>query len=112
MPAKKAPADVTSAPGPQQALLRVARAVPKDAGRGLARLNPADVRASGWLPGDMVTVTYRERATVLKAMPVVAAERASGRSGWMASPAKRRRHPRLAGSRWNSPRWRTPRQSP
>ena len=75
MPAKKAPADVTSAPGYQQALLRVARAVPKDAGRGLARLNPADMERLGVTAGDMVTVTCRERATVLKAMSVVAAER-------------------------------------
>ena len=75
MPAKKAPADVTSAPGYQQALLCVARAVPKDAGRGLARLNPADMERLGVTAGDMVTVTCRERATVLKAMSVVAAER-------------------------------------
>ena len=75
MPAKKVPADVTGAPGYQQALLRVARAVPKDAGRGLARLNPADRERLGVTVGEMVTVTCRERATVLKAMSVVAAQR-------------------------------------
>ena len=66
--------DVTDAPDHKQALLRVARAVPKDAGRGLARLNAADMEGLGVTAGDMVSVTCRERATVLKVMSVVAAE--------------------------------------
>jgi transitional endoplasmic reticulum ATPase len=75
MPAKKARADRATAPGNKQALLRVARAVPRDAGRGLARLNPTDMEHLGVTAGDMVTVTCREHATVLKAVSVLAAER-------------------------------------
>ncbi len=75
MSAKNASADRASAPGQKQALLRVTRAVPRDAGRGLARLNPADMERLGVTVGDMVIVTCRERATVLKAMSVLAADR-------------------------------------
>jgi transitional endoplasmic reticulum ATPase len=75
MPAKNAPADRATARGRKQALLRVARAVPRDAGRGLARLNPTDMEHLGVTAGDMVTVTCREHATVLKAMSGLAAER-------------------------------------
>jgi transitional endoplasmic reticulum ATPase len=75
MPAKNAPAGRATARGRKQALLRVARAVPRDAGRGLARLNPTDMEHLGVTAGDMVTVTCREHATVLKAMSGLAAER-------------------------------------
>ncbi len=75
MPAKNAPADRATAPGHKQALLRVTRAVPRDAGRGLARLNPADMERLGVTVGDMVTITCRERATVLKATSVLTADR-------------------------------------
>ena len=74
MPAKKVPIAVTSVPGNKQALLRVARAAPKDVGRGLARLNRADMEHLGVTVGDMVTVTCRERATVLKVMSLVGAK--------------------------------------
>ena len=74
MPAKKVPIAVTSVPGNKQALLRVARAAPKDVGRGLARLNRADMEHLGVTVGDMVTVTCRERATVLKVMSLAGAK--------------------------------------
>ena len=75
MPAKKAPADHVSTRRHQQALLRVVRAVPRDACRGLARLNPADMERLGATAGDMVTVTCRQRATTLKVMCALSAER-------------------------------------
>ena len=73
-PPRKCPSAVTSVPGNKQALLRVARAAPKDVGRGLARLNRADMEHLGVTVGDMVTVTCRERATVLKVMSLVGAK--------------------------------------
>ena len=48
--------------------LKVMEALPKDLGRGLARLDPADLASLGIAVGDVVTVIGK-RATVVKAMP-------------------------------------------
>ena len=47
---------------------KVAEALPKDLGRGLARFDPADMTRLGVSVGDIVTVSGK-RATVVKAMP-------------------------------------------
>jgi transitional endoplasmic reticulum ATPase len=61
---------------PEKSLtLRVARAVPRDAGRGMARLDPADMVRLGASVGDVVLVSGRQRSTTLKIMPAHAAER-------------------------------------
>ena len=95
MPVKKMPMAATSVPGNKQALFRVARAAPKDVGRGLARLNRADMEHLGVTVGDMVTVTCRERATVLKVMSVVARRtRPAADPDGRRRPRERRRPPR------------------
>jgi transitional endoplasmic reticulum ATPase len=48
--------------------LKVTEGLPKDLGRGLARLDPADLARLGVQVGDIVTVSGK-RATVVKAMP-------------------------------------------
>ncbi len=48
--------------------LKVAEALPKDLGRGLARLDPADLARLGVGVGDILTVKGK-RTTVVKAMP-------------------------------------------
>ena len=55
--------------------LRVAKAVPKDAGHGMARLDPADMARIGAKVGDVVLVDGRQRSTVLKIVPAYLAER-------------------------------------
>ena len=55
--------------------LRVAKAVPRDAGRGMARLDPADMECIGAKVGDVVLVDGRQRSTVLKIMPAYLADR-------------------------------------
>ncbi len=55
--------------------LRIARAVPRDAGRGLARLDPADMERLGANIGDIVLVRGRQRATALKVIPAQVTER-------------------------------------
>jgi transitional endoplasmic reticulum ATPase len=55
--------------------LRVAKAVPKDAGRGMARLDPADMARIGAKVGDVVLVDGRQRSTALKIIPAHLAER-------------------------------------
>jgi transitional endoplasmic reticulum ATPase len=49
--------------------LRVAKAVPRDAGRGMARLDPADMARIGAKVGDIVLVDGRQKSTALKIMP-------------------------------------------
>ena len=51
-----------------QLKLRVTEAIPKDLGRGLARLDPADMARLGLEVGDIVEVVGK-RLTVAKAMP-------------------------------------------
>ncbi|MDP3046401.1 MAG: CDC48 family AAA ATPase [Chloroflexota bacterium] len=57
--------------------LRVAEALPKDVGRGLARLDPQDMERMGAGIGDVVEITG-QRATVARAMPAYAAQRGQG----------------------------------
>ena len=59
--------------------LRVAKAVPKDAGRGMARLDPADMARIGAKVGDVVLVDGRQRSTALKIMPAYFVERGKRR---------------------------------
>lgn len=55
-------------------LLRVAEALPKDVGRGLARLDPQDLERLSVDIGDVVEVTGK-RSTVARAMPAYADQR-------------------------------------
>ncbi|MDO8673303.1 MAG: AAA family ATPase, partial [Dehalococcoidia bacterium] len=54
--------------------LRIAEALPKDVGRGIARLDPADIEALGAAIGDIVEVVGKRRA-VARVMPAYVAER-------------------------------------
>jgi len=68
---------VAQSPQPSQPpplTLRVAEALPRDAGRGIARLDPGDLARLGASIGDVVAVTGR-RGTGLKAMPCFPEER-------------------------------------
>jgi len=56
---------------------RVAEAPAKDAGRGLARLDPQDLIRLGMSIGDVVEITGK-RSTVARVMPAYAAERGKG----------------------------------
>jgi transitional endoplasmic reticulum ATPase len=57
--------------------LRVAEALPKDVGRGIARLDPDSMEGLHASIGDVVTITG-ERATALKLMPVYPDARGKG----------------------------------
>jgi transitional endoplasmic reticulum ATPase len=57
--------------------LRVAEAPAKDAGRGLARIDPQDLERLGISIGDVVEITGK-RAAVARAMPAYAAQRGQG----------------------------------
>jgi transitional endoplasmic reticulum ATPase len=57
--------------------LRVAEALPKDVGRGIARLDPQDLARLGAEVGDVLLVTG-ERATAAKAMPAYSENRGQG----------------------------------
>ncbi len=61
----------------QDGLLRVAEALPKDAGRGLARLDPQDLERLGVAIGDVVEIAGKQ-PTVARAMPAYAAQRGQG----------------------------------
>ncbi|MBI4507678.1 MAG: CDC48 family AAA ATPase [Chloroflexi bacterium] len=64
--------------GEEQTLsLRVAEALPKDVGRGIARVDPADIARLGATIGDVVAITGKRR-TVTRLMPAYAAERGRG----------------------------------
>ena len=54
--------------------LRVAEALPKDAGRGVARLDPGDIERLGASIGDVVAI-IGQRQTALKIMPAYPDER-------------------------------------
>jgi transitional endoplasmic reticulum ATPase len=58
--------------------LKVMEALPKDLGRGLARLDPADLVGLGLAVGDVVMVTGK-RTTVVKAMPSYKDQRGQSR---------------------------------
>jgi transitional endoplasmic reticulum ATPase len=55
--------------------LRVAKAIPRDAGRGVARLDPADMARMGAKVGDIVLVDGRQSSTALKIVPAHLPER-------------------------------------
>ena len=57
--------------------LRVAEGLGKDAGRGIARLDPKDMARAGVSVGDIVRIVG-ERTTAAKAMPAFADERGKG----------------------------------
>lgn len=61
----------------QRITLTVAEALPKDVGRGLARLDPQDMSRLGVQVGDIITVTGK-RATAVKVMPTYAEDRGKG----------------------------------
>ena len=54
--------------------LRVAEALPKDVGRGMARLDPGDIERLGASIGDVVAIAG-QRTTALKLMPAYLDER-------------------------------------
>lgn len=54
--------------------LRVAEALPRDVGRGLARLDPADIEHLGASVGDVIEIVG-QRATVARVMPTYAEQR-------------------------------------
>ena len=56
---------------------KATEALPKDVGRGLARLDPADMNLTGIAPGDVVRLTGK-RVTVAKAMPAFPKDRGKG----------------------------------
>jgi transitional endoplasmic reticulum ATPase len=58
--------------------LKVAEALPKDLGRGLARFDPVDMTRLGVSVGDVVTVAGK-RTTVVKAMPSFKEQRGQSR---------------------------------
>ena len=60
-----------------QFTLRVAEALPKDVGRGLARLDPQDLERMGAAVGDIVEIAGQKR-TVARLMPAYAAQRGQG----------------------------------
>jgi transitional endoplasmic reticulum ATPase len=61
----------------QSLSLRVAEALPKDVGRGLARLDPRDLEQLGVTVGDVVEIAG-QRKTVARVMPAYAAQRGQG----------------------------------
>jgi transitional endoplasmic reticulum ATPase len=68
---------VARSPGHSQTpslTLRVAEALPKDVGRGIARLDPGDIERLGAGIGDVVAITG-QRPTALKVMPAYPDER-------------------------------------
>ncbi len=64
-------------PAAPQVSLRVAEALPKDAGRGLARLDPQALKELGIGIGDVIEIVGK-RAAVARAMPTYAAQRGLG----------------------------------
>jgi len=57
--------------------LRIAEALPKDVGRGIARLDPQDMSTVGIEVGDIIQITGK-RPTVAKAMPAYPQDRGKG----------------------------------
>ncbi|MGD0249151.1 MAG: alkaline phosphatase family protein, partial [Candidatus Limnocylindrales bacterium] len=61
----------------QEIARKVAEALPKDVGRGLARLDPADMASMGIEPGDVIRL-IGERETAAKAMSAFPGDRGKG----------------------------------
>jgi transitional endoplasmic reticulum ATPase len=72
------PGEKRDSAGRPLSTLRVAEALPKDVGRGLARLDPQDLERLGISIGDVVEITGNKRSTVARAMPAYAAQRGQG----------------------------------
>src|SRR5215510_8183193 len=75
---------------------KATEALAKDVGRGLARLDPADMSLTGIAPGDVIRLTGK-RATVAKAMPAPRWANGCGCSAPTTVPPRRsdwRRSPR------------------
>ncbi len=62
---------------PREIARKVAEALPKDVGRGLARLDPADMASMGIEPGDIIRLVG-ERETAAKAMSAFPGDRGKG----------------------------------
>jgi len=62
---------------PQEITRKVAEALPKDVGRGLARLDPVDMARMGIGPGDVIRL-IGERETAAKAMSAFPGDRGKG----------------------------------
>ena len=58
--------------------MRVAKAAARDAGRGTARLDPADMERLGVSVGDIVVIKGQQGSTALKVMPAPTAKRGKG----------------------------------
>jgi transitional endoplasmic reticulum ATPase len=56
---------------------KATEALPKDVGRGLARIDPSDMTLTGIAPGDVIRLTGK-RTTVAKAMPAFPKDRGKG----------------------------------
>ncbi|SJZ58469.1 transitional endoplasmic reticulum ATPase [Enhydrobacter aerosaccus] len=73
--------DVMSTPGatkpPEELSRKVAEALARDVGRGLVRVDPADMAALGINPGDVVRL-IGDRETAAKAMPAFPMDRGKG----------------------------------
>ena len=74
---EKSTAAVDAGTRPPELTRRVAEALPKDVGRGLARLDPADMASIGIKPGDVIRL-IGERETVAKVMPAFPEDRGKG----------------------------------
>jgi transitional endoplasmic reticulum ATPase len=62
---------------PKEITRKIAEALPKDVGRGLARLDPADMVSMGIEPGDVIRL-IGERETAAKAMSAFPGDRGKG----------------------------------
>ncbi len=71
LPAKK------TEPATEEISLRVAEALVRDVGRGIARIDPKDLAQLGATVGDILAITG-ERTTVAKAMPAFSESRGQG----------------------------------
>src|SRR5436305_1134888 len=69
--------DKKTEPAPEEISLRVAEALVRDVGRGIARLDPKDLGQLGATVGDILAITG-ERTTVAKAMPAFSESRGQG----------------------------------
>lgn len=71
------PAEKKSGTPKEVISLRVAEALPKDVGRGIARIDPDEMRRLGLTVGDVVTIEGK-RTTVAKVLPTFSDQRGKG----------------------------------
>ncbi|MGA2284644.1 MAG: CDC48 family AAA ATPase [Dehalococcoidia bacterium] len=74
---RKEPKPARNGGGRREIVLRVAEAHMKDVGRGIARLDPADLERIGAETGDLLAITGK-RQSVVKAMPAYLSDRGKG----------------------------------